>query len=137
MKKSLYRLARRSRRTLGQLRRPLRRLGWRWRGALRPREDGLSPSPAVAAFIAGETERQAAYFVGSADPGVIDPREDWVGAVNDVRGLIRAYIDRQAGRIADLESALASAARADGAARPSLLSQLLGWLRPYIGGPTK
>jgi hypothetical protein len=132
-----YRLARRSRRTLGQLRRPLRRLGWRWRAAIHQGGDDLSPSPAVAAFLAGETERQAAYFVGSADPGVIDPSQDWVGAVNDVRGLIRAYIRQQAGRIADLESALRAAAPADGDARPGLLGQLLGWLKPILGGPAK
>jgi hypothetical protein len=123
--KTFDRLARRTRRTLGQLRRPLRRLGWRWRSALsRPRGDDDGPSPAVDAFLAGETVRQVAYYVGAADPGIIDPRDDWPGALADTHAVIRGYIHRLQRRIAELE--IAPAAPAD----PS--TSLWGWLRRTI-----
>lgn len=102
------------RRRLNRLLRPLRR-AWRhtshsWerqirrlagRPAPRPAAPDLAPSPGVAAFLEGETVRQVAYFVGSADPGIIDPRADWPGAVADAHGVIRDYIHRLQAHIAE------------------------------------
>ena len=94
----LYRWTRRRPR----LRRVLRRL--QWLPPRQPRGDDLTPSPGVAAFLDGETVRQVAYFVGSADPGIIDPAIDWPGALADAHGVIRDYIRR-------LQTALASKER--------------------------
>jgi hypothetical protein len=88
-------LARSARRWLRRQPRWLRRLARRW-APLTPRsaEPELDPSPAVAAFLDGETVRQVAYFVGAADPGIIDPADDWPGALADAHAVIRSYITR-------------------------------------------
>ena len=84
------------------LSRRVRRL-FRWP---RPQPEGVTPSPGVTAFLEGETMRQVAYFVGSADSGIVDPREDWPGAVADAHGVVRAHIHRLNGRIVELQQAL-------------------------------
>jgi hypothetical protein len=109
MRRTLYRLARRSRRTLGQLRRPLRRLLRPLIAASRAAADPLEPSPGVQAFLDGESVRQVAYFVGAADPGIVDPHDDWPGAMADAHAVIRDYIRRQAGRVAQMERELRAA----------------------------
>lgn len=102
------------RRSFARLLRPLRR-AWRhtshrWerqirrlagRRLARPDAPDLAPSPGVAAFLEGETVRQVAYFVGAADPGIVDPRADWPGAVADAHGVIRDYIHRLQAHIAE------------------------------------
>lgn len=87
-----------------RLPRPLRRLFRRFERRDTPAGDDLTPSPGVAAFLDGESIRQVAYFVGSQDPGIIDPREDWIGAVADAHGVIRAYIRRLQAKIKELSS---------------------------------
>lgn len=89
-------------------RRWTRRVGRRW-SFHRPapaggESDPLAPGPAVRAFLDGETVRQTAYFVGAADPQVIDPSVDWVGSVYDVEAAIRDYIRRLEARITEMES---------------------------------
>jgi hypothetical protein len=120
MRRSLVRSVRRLRRSLD---RSVRRLQQAWhRRDLRLRtrrqqrsrpfagSDYLDPSPGVTAFLAGESVRQVAYFVGDADPNIIDPRTDWPGAVADTQGVLREYIIRLQGRITELETASTSEA---------------------------
>lgn len=93
-------------RFLRRLSRPWRRLRARLgRGLAAPTAADLAPSPAVEAFLAGESMRQVAYFVGAADPGIIDPRDDWPGAVADAHDVVRGYTRRLQARIAELEQA--------------------------------
>lgn len=90
-------------------RRWARRVGRRW-SFRRPaasaagEPDRPVPGPAVRAFLDGETVRQTAYFVGAADPAVIDPSVDWVGSLCDVEAAIRDYILRLEARITEMES---------------------------------
>jgi hypothetical protein len=128
--KTIYRLARRARRTVGRLQRPWRRLLRPLIAAPRAAADPLEPSPGVAAFLAGETIRQVAYFVGAADPGIIDPREDWTGALADAHGVIRDHIGRQTAHITHLQRELAAGRlAAAGPRRPGLISRLMNLLR--------
>ncbi len=62
----------------------------------------LTPSPGVAAFLDGESLPQVAYFVGAADPGIIDPRDDWRGALADTHAVVRSYVTRLQERIKEL-----------------------------------
>lgn len=94
------RFARLSRRWQRARRRALRWLG---RRSAAPAATDVAPSPGVAAFLAGESLRQVAYFVGAADPGIIDPRDDWPGAVADAHGIVRQYVQRLQARIVELE----------------------------------
>ena len=97
-----------------QLSRPWRRLSTRLgRRSAGPAATDLAPSPGVAAFLAGESMRQIAYFVGSADPGIIDPNDDWPSAVADAHGVNREYMRRLQARIAELEQDLAQAPDGD------------------------
>lgn len=97
MRRSIARLLRR-------LSRPWRRLRARLgRGLAAPTATDVAPSPAVEAFLAGESMRQIAYFVGAADPGIVDPRDDWPGAVADAHGIVRQYVQRLQARIVELE----------------------------------
>lgn len=87
-----------------RLPRPLRRLLARVSPhAPRTTGDDLTPSPGVAAFLDGETLPQVAYFVGAADPGIIDPREDWRGALADAHGVVRQYTTHLQQKIRELQ----------------------------------
>lgn len=48
------------------------------------------PSPAVAAFLAGQSMRSVAYL--TPDPGVRDPHGDFPGAVHDAHDVTRDYV---------------------------------------------
>ena len=67
--------------------------GKKWKPRPRPKKRQPltipAPGPALAAYFAGMTEREAVYT--TSDPAIRNPKADWPGALDDFRNETRRY----------------------------------------------